>query len=372
MTDFEFLQTDFEFVGSQTVVGAVTRPLKAKGLTAHAFSRLLKRPTAILSILFIACCIMLSLLWPIFSSHGVYAQNPQHVNLPPRISALSAIELFSGQRTLENRQYALLSDTDRYPEGSVIEVLNTYEVQGVLMCDVRVDAYALAGVQEGINYPFGTDYLGRDLASRLWHGARISLFIALCAVTFNIVLGVLLGAISGYFGGTVDMILMRFSEIVGAFPQTIVATLLMLILGTGIWAVIVALAARGWVSTMRLMRAQMLRLKGKEYVLAARTLGSSDKRLILRHILPNSVGPIITRATLEVPGAIFSEAFLAFIGLGIKAPEPSIGVLLSDGQAMLTVYPYQVLFPAMLICLLMLCFNTLGNALRESFDPKRD
>lgn len=165
------------------------------------------------------------------------------------------------------------------------------------------------------------------------------------------------------------MVMMRITEIVGAFPQSILATMLILVMGTGIRAIIVALVVRGWIGTARLIRAQFLRFKGREYVLAARTLGVDDRKLIFRHILPNAIGPIITRAMIAVPGAIFSEAFLAFIGLGIQAPEPSMGVLLSDAQKVLTSYPYQTFFPALLISVLMISFNLFGNGLRDAFDP---
>jgi oligopeptide transport system permease protein len=142
-----------------------------------------------------------------------------------------------------------------------------------------------------------------------------------------------------------------------------------LLFGTGIISIILALTITGWIGTARLIRAQFYRFKGREYVLAARTLGVPDRTLIFRHILPNSIGPIITRAMISIPGAIFSEAFLAFIGLGLQAPKPSIGVLLSDGQKVLLQYPYQTLFPALLISLLMISFNLFSNGLRDALDP---
>ena len=246
--------------------------------------------------------------------------------------------------------------------------MNEYEIRGVPMADVKVNYYAYCG-QSDQYFIMGTDYLGRDLWTRLWRGARISLMIAVISVMMNILIGVVYGAIAGYYGGHVDIIMMRITEIIGAFPQVIVATLLILFMETGIRAIVLALIIRGWIGTAKLVRGQFLRFKGREYVLAARVMGVRDQKLIFRHILPNSIGPVITRAMVEVPGAIFAESFLAFIGLGLQAPEPSIGVLLSDAQKVLTSYPYQTLFPAVLISVLMISFNLFGNGLRDAFNP---
>ena len=193
--------------------------------------------------------------------------------------------------------------------------------------------------------------------------------IALLSVTTNIIIGVIYGAVAGYYGGKVDMVLMRFAEIIDAFPQIVIITLFIMYFGTGLFSIIMALVIKGWVPTARMIRSQFLRFKNREYVLAARTLGVPDMSLIFRHILPNSIGPIITRAMIAIPGAIFSESFLAFIGLGLQAPEPSIGVLLSEGQKNLLHFPYQVFFPAILISVLMISFNLFSNGLRDAFDP---
>ena len=144
-------------------------------------------------------------------------------------------------------------------------------------------------------------------------------------------IGIIYGSIAGYYGGKIDIVMMRITEILNAFPQIIMATLLILFLGAGMEAIVLSLILRGWIGTARVIRGQFLRFKEREYVLAAKVMGVRDRLLIFRHILPNSIGPIITRAMLAILGAIFSESFLAFIGLGLQAPEPSIGVLLSDG-----------------------------------------
>ena len=171
----------------------------------------------------------------------------------------------------------------------------------------------------------------------MWRGARVSLIIAVVSVCCNVFIGVVYGSISGYYGGKVDMVMMRITEIINAFPRIVVVTLFIMVFGTGMFSIIMSLVIKDWVSTARMVRSQFYRFKGREYVLAARTLGVKDMALIFRHILPNSIGPIITSSMIAIPTAIFSESFLAYIGLGLQAPEPSIGVMLSRGQKVLTV-----------------------------------
>ena len=239
------------------------------------------------------------------------------------------------------------------------------------MVDVKVDAYVYAGVSADEYHWFGTDYLGRDLCTRLFKGARVSLLIAFVSVVTNVIIGVIYGAISGYYGGKVDIVMTHFAEVLDGLPYVVVTILFMLLLGAGITSLILAMCVTGWIGTSRLIRAQFFRFKEREYVLAARTLGVGDIALIFRHILPNCVGPLITRAMIAIPGAIFSESFLAYIGLGIAPPEPSIGILLSDGQNVLLQYPYQTFFPAVLISLLMIAFNMFANGLRDALDPTK-
>lgn len=215
----------------------------------------------------------------------------------------------------------------------------------------------------------GTDYLGRDTWTRMWRGARISLLIAMVSVLCNVFIGLVYGSIAGYYGGKVDMIMMRITEIISAFPEVVVVTLFILSFGTGIVSIILSLVVKNWIGTARMVRSQFYRYKGSEYVLAARTLGVRDRSLIFRHILPNSIGPIITRAMIAIPSAIFTESFLAYIGLGIRAPECSIGIMLSQGQKVMMQYPEQVFFPAAVISVLMISFNMLSNGLRDAFDP---
>ncbi len=344
-----------------------TKPI---GFFMDAFIRLRRNRLSMISFWMIVSVVALSIAAPLFSGHTYYGQNPELRDLPPRMPGLERLGVADGTRVLTNRRKASVENAALYPPGSVLELRNERVVNGVPVVDAVVDMYALNGAKDTYFW-FGSDYLGRDLLTRLFWGARISLVIAFFAVMTNIVIGLIYGSIAGYYGGTVDMLMMRFAEILSGIPYLVVVMMFILLFGTGMFSIIFALTITGWIGTAQLIRAQFYRFKGREYVLAAKTLGVRDRTLIFRHILPNSLGPIITRAMIAIPGVIFSEAFLAFIGLGLQAPKPSIGILLSDGQKVLLQYPYQTFFPAVLISVLMISFNLFANGLRDALDPTK-
>jgi len=217
---------------------------------------------------------------------------------------------------------------------------------------------------------FGTDALGRDIWARAWVGARVSLMIGFVAAFLDTVIGVIVGGVAGYFGGKVDMLIMRFIDVMISIPSMIIIVLIMVIVGRGIVPLIVSFAITGWLGMARLVRGQVLQLKEQEYVMVARTLGADAKRIIFRHLIPNSLGVIIVNLTMCVPQAIFTEAFLSFIGIGVVPPTPSWGILASDGAAVLRAYPSELIIPAILISLTMLSLNLLGDGLRDALDPK--
>lgn len=221
---------------------------------------------------------------------------------------------------------------------------------------------------------FGTDNLGRDLFVRVMYGARYSLIIAFAASALNLIIGVLYGGIAGFVGGTVDNIMMRIVDVLYSIPTTIYVVILMAVLktegSTGLGAIIVAMAISSWVGMARIVRGDILQLKQQEFVLAAKTLGASKTRILLRHLIPNCLGSILVTMTLFVPTAIFTEAFLSFIGLGLNAPLASLGTLANDAKDLLTTAPYQLLFPAAMICVIILAFNLFGDGLTEALDPK--
>lgn len=217
---------------------------------------------------------------------------------------------------------------------------------------------------------FGTDALGRDIFVRCWAGAKVSLFIGLVSAVINVTIGIIYGGISGYLGGYVDLIMMRIVEIIYSIPELLWVILLMVVMGTGLKTIIIAISISGWGGMARLVRGQVLQLKQMEFVLAAKTLGADTSRIIAQHLIPNAMGPIIINLTFQVPSAIFTEAFLSYIGLGIQPPLASWGSLANEGTLMLLIKPYQMLFPALLICITMLAFNILGDGLRDSLDPR--
>jgi len=217
---------------------------------------------------------------------------------------------------------------------------------------------------------FGTDNLGRDLFIRVLYGARISLSIGVVASFLNLTIGVFYGGIAGFLGGRVDRVMMNIVDILYGIPVLLYVILLMVVLQPGLTNIFIALGIAYWLNMARIVRGQILSLKEQEYVIAAQTIGASNWRILVHHLLPNSMGPIIITMTLAIPEAIFTEAFLSFIGLGVAAPMASWGVLASEGITSLRSYPFQLFFPAMAISITMLAFNFLGDGLRDALDPR--
>ncbi|WP_152967734.1 ABC transporter permease [Oxobacter pfennigii] len=218
---------------------------------------------------------------------------------------------------------------------------------------------------------FGTDSAGRDLFTRAWYGARISLFIGLMATLIDFLIGVLYGGVAGMKGGKIDEIMMRAAEILYSIPYMLIVILLMVVMEKGIWNIILAMALTSWMRMARLVRGQVLQLKEQEYVQAAKALGASSSWILIKHLIPNTMGPIIVNITLSVPTAIFAEATLSFLGLGVQAPMASWGSMASDAlSSFLVGYTYQMFIPAFLISLAMFAFNVLGDGLRDALDPR--
>lgn len=221
----------------------------------------------------------------------------------------------------------------------------------------------------GVNgHWFGTDNLGRDIFVRVAAGTSVSLRVALVAMAIDLVIGTSYGLISGYFGGKIDLFMQRITEILSTIPMIIIVTLLVLVMKPGLVSIITAMMIVGWINMSRIVRAQVLELKTSEYVLSAKTMGESDIKIIFSQILPNTLGQIITTFMLSIPNAIFLEAFLAFIGLGVPAPLASLGTMINDGYTQAIVYPYMVIFPVLFLALIMLSFNIIADGLRDAIE----
>lgn len=232
------------------------------------------------------------------------------------------------------------------------------------------DPTLLAHQLPNLQHWFGTDMTGRDLFVRVAMGGRVSLLVAFAATMVVLFIGVLYGAVSGFAGGRTDNVMMRFVDVLYGLPYLPFAIIMLVILGSGVVPMLLALAVVGWLTASRLVRGQLLTLKQNEYVEAARALGASRRRIILRHLLPNTLGIIVVAMFLEVPGMILGEAILSFLGLGISAPNASWGTLAQDGWQALRSYPWLIILPGIFIALTVLAFNFVGDGFRDAIDPR--
>ena len=303
-----------------------------------AWLRVRKNKGAIVSLVVLVLLTIMAFVGPHLNNYGYDEQNLPHNNLPPRIPVLENISWlpFDGDLVRKNG-----------------DVYNAYEQK-------NVDDY----------YWLGTDNLGRDIFTRLWMGTQVSLYIALLAAVIDMVIGVIYGAVSGFVGGKTDNIMQRITEILVGIPNLVVVILMIIVLNPGILSITIALTITGWVGMARVIRAQVMKLKNQEYILAARTLGLSNGKIISKHLIPNLAGVIIINTMFTIPNAIFFEAFLSFIGLGLQPPLASLGTLINDGFKVLQLYPYQMVIPAITISIIMVCFNMIADGLRDALDPK--
>lgn len=230
---------------------------------------------------------------------------------------------------------------------------------------------ALRNAAPTAQHLFGTDKMGRDIFVRILYGARISLGVGIVAAIVNLILGTLYGGIAGYVGGKVDMVMMRFVDIIYSVPSMLYIVLIMLWLGAGVSSIILGISITCWIGTARIVRSQVKSLREQEFTMAAFVLGASPKRILVKHLLVNAMGPIIVNITLMVPQAIFTEAWLSFIGVGISVPKASWGTLCDAASELIMVYPMQTIYPLVAICLTIISFNFVGEGLERALDPKR-
>jgi len=291
------------------------------------------------------------------------------------IIALILMALFAPLIAIKSFEIQVLVDQNKVPEW-LISVFPTTKPYAQISND----------------YPLGADYVGRDLFSRIVYGARVSLTVAFIGPLISLIIGVIYGSISGYFGGRVDNIMMRIVDILYAFPSLLFIILMMAFFrstisdvqpGTfaysiskldesmgGLLFIFIGIGLTAWETMARLTRGQVLSVREKEFIEAAHTIGASNLRIMFRHILPNIVGPLVVAETLAIPGYISIEAFLSFIGLGVNPPTPSWGSMISDGSQVIRTYPNQAVFPALALAITMFAFNFLGDGLRDALDPR--
>ena len=255
---------------------------------------------------------------------------------------------------------------------TVIILIVGLAVFGPVFSPYEYDAqdFMVSNEPPSLEHWFGTDMFGRDLFVRVMYGARISLSVGFVASIISLCIGVIYGGISGFAGGKADSLMMSIVDVIYSVPTMIYVILLMVVVGPGLRSIFITLGISYWAPMARIVRAEVLRLKNEEFVLAARVLGASPSRILLRHLIPNAMGPVLVTLTFSIPGAIFTEAFLSFVGLGVSAPMASWGVLSSDAVGSLAIYPYQLFFPAGAISITILAFNFLGDGLRDALDPK--
>ena len=254
----------------------------------------------------------------------------------------------------------------------VLVLMALVALLGPLLCGqgfAAVEA-TLKNLPPSAQHWFGTDMLGRDLFARVCVGARISLLIALVCTLVQVVVGCAYGGIMAYFGGWVDNIMMRVIEVLMSLPYLLVVIIVMLVLGNSVPSLLAALCVTSWCNTARAMRGVILQLKSSEYVMAAQALGAPARRVIMKHLLPNTIGILILNIATSIPNYIFQESTLGFLGIGLQPPDTSLGVLISLGQAAMEFYPLQLIFPAGALVLIVLAFNLLGDGLRDALDPK--
>lgn len=297
-----------------------------------ARKRLFKNKGAVVGLVILISIVLMAIFAPMFSKYDYKSQNLRHVKVPPKMPIVSSLGIMDGK------------DSN------------------------GVDVYAEKNIKE--NYLFGTDALGRDIWTRTWVGARVSLFIAVLAAVFDLLIGVAYGGISAYYGGKVDIVMQRIIEIVTGIPSLVIVTLFIMVFEPGIVPIALAMAVSEWTGMARVVRSHVLRLKNQEFVLASKTLGAPDFRVILKHLFPNVIGPIVVMIMFSLPQAIFYEAFLSFIGLGLQPPDASLGVLINEGFKALQNYPYMMFIPSIVVCLLIFALNLLADGLRDAVDPK--
>jgi oligopeptide transport system permease protein len=312
----------------------------AQSFWKEVIHRFFRKRSAVFGMFMILFITLMAIVGPAMNEYTYSGQELSQKSLAPRVPGLEKLGILDGSEKLNTT--------------SGVTVVNNYKEKGL----------------DDVYYWFGSDNFGRDIWTRTWHGARISLIIAVVAAIIDMIIGMSYGLISGYFGGAVDAVMQRIVEVANSVPRLVIVSVLAIFMPKGMGLVIVALLLTEWIGMSKIARAEMLRIKEQEYVLASRTLGAHSMHIIFKQILPNTIGPIITQVMFSIPTAIFTEAFLSFVGVGIMLPQCSIGSLIESGFNNITTLPHQILPPIIVLALQMLGFNFIGDGFREALAPK--
>lgn len=358
---------------------------KNRTFAGDVWFRFRRKPTAIAGLGMIVLFLLFSLIGPMFTPYSYSDQNLAMINIPP---LMKVYDVGTAQVYITPSLKLIQMDQD----GSLTGALSAVRTEGeksmmIFDCGGKEVAlyygsstYVVCDEATGSIYPssyrwcrdhlLGTDALGRDILARLMYGTRVSLMVAFVSVLVNLVIGILYGGVAGYLGGAVDAVMMRIVDVISTIPLTLYVILIMMIFGQGLQSIIIALGCVYWVDMARVVRGQVLGLKQQEFVMAARTIGSSPRTILMQHLIPNAMGSILVTATMLIPSAIFMEAFLGYLGIGLRPPLASLGTMCNDANANLRTSPHELLIPALVICLIMFAFNFVGDGMRDALDPK--
>ena len=349
--------------------------------------RFRKKPTALAGFLMVAALLVFAAAGPMLSPYKYSDQTLGLANIPPVLSVCtlpggSYLYISPAMKVIEVASDGkLLGRLEKVTDDDGLQRIS-FKLAGeaLIYLDYSQKPFAMMG-EDGRRLPadksvwnatylLGTDQLGRDILTRLMYGTRISLLVAFIAALVNMVIGILYGSISGFLGGRTDAVMMRIVDIIATIPLTLYVILIKVTLDNGLVGIIIALSSVYWVEMARVVRGQVLSLRQQEFVLAAKTIGSGTRTILLRHLIPNAMGPILVTVTMLIPSAIFMEAFMSFIGIGIAPPMASLGTMCNDAMEALRSNPYQLFLPALVICIIMFAFNFVGDGMRDALDPK--
>ena len=361
---------------------------KSRTFFGDVWFRFRHKPTALLGFILVVLLLLFCLAGPLFTPYTYSEQNNKMANMPPVLHVLTGPEadryvyITQGLKLIEvdgegnlirqlkkKKDDAQLKQTSFIWNDDTLVILDYSQMPNTIL-DSDGNRVETGRTLWNHTYLLGTDQLGRDILTRLMYGTRISLMVAFVAALVNMIIGIAYGGVSGYLGGRVDSVMMRIVDIISTIPLTLYVILIKMCLDDGLLSIIVALSSVYWVDMARVVRGEMLSLKNQEFVMAARTIGSSTKTILLNHLIPNAMGPILVTVTMLIPSAIFMEAFMSFIGIGIAPPMASLGTMCNDATETLRTNPYQLFLPALVICIIMFAFNFVGDGLRDALDPK--